>query len=260
MNKIVGILGLRGGSGSTTVGVNLSAGLAIRGKKVLLIDNDQIGNLRKLIPENVKTTYDMESVYTGVPLKKAIYQSTIQGVDIVPFLVKDLNYHLNFSSLRYKRFNETDKNTLQKALNSRAIKDYDYVIIDNFRVLDLMTVNLLQVVDRVIVPVNDWIAKKKLEKPDEIISTASKIKLELRVDDIIMTKVMSNTVLFKKMREELIEVFGDKVCRTTMPQTIKLDEALHYKKSIYDHAPRSYAAVQSMKLVNELLDRLEKAT
>lgn len=257
MNKIVGIIGLKGGSGKTTLGVNLSAGLAIRGKKVLLIDIAPVGTeIKRLIPEYVKLTCDIESVCTGIPLKKAIYQSTIQGVDIVPYLNKNPDI-VDHPNLRSQLFNEPDKNPLKKALNSTAIKDYDYVIIDNFELFGTMTKNLLPVADTLIAPVSDHFGMEKLEKANEILNVDGVKNFELCIDSIVMTKVMSNTVLFKKRRKELVEVFGDKVCRTNMPETIKFDEAMYHKKSVYDYGPKSYAAIQCMKLVDELLERWE---
>lgn len=254
MNKIIGILSLRGGSGKSTLAKNLSAGLAIRGKKVLLMDSGPIwGGILELIPEDTKVEYDIVSVYEGIPLKKTIYHSTIQGVDIVPFIPEKLDSLLNYSNIISQQFN--NKNPLKKALNPEAIRDYDYVIIDAFPLLDTKIGNFLQVTNRLIVPVSDYTAMNNLKEIDEIILTIIKMKLELCIDTIVMTKVISNAALFRKIREELEEVFGDKVCKTSLPYSIAFADASMYDKSIYDYAPQSSAAVRCMKLVDELLKK-----
>lgn len=258
MSKIIGIFDVKGGSGKTTLAINLSAGLAIRGKKVLLIDNHPTwSTIRELIPEDVKVTYDIESVYKGIPLKKAIYQSTIQGVDIVPFLKKDLTCLKDLPTLRSKQFNESDTNPLKKALNLTTIEDYDYVVIDAFPLFDSIIGKLLQVTDRLIVPVNCYFAMENLKKANEIIMKFANVELEPYIDSIIMTKVTSNSVTSMRIREELEELFGDKVCKTVIPETIKFDEALLKNKSVHDYAPKSNASIQCMKLVDELLERWE---
>ncbi|MGE4494930.1 MAG: ParA family protein [Methanosarcina sp.] len=261
MNKIISVINPKGGSAKTTTAVNLAAGLAIRNKKVLFVDNDPSGDgSAHLLPEDIKVGDNITSLYNSTiqenyehSLREYTYQSIVHGLDIVPA-------DISLVSLDLEIDNDPNRNILlKKAINHRTTSDYDYVIIDTPPSIGRYLFNSLAVADRVIIPVSEYLSIKEISNYQYLIKCFSRdYNPNLKIDSIIMTMVDENATMFKDLREITEDIFGDKVCKTSIPRSVKFSEAPSYNQCIYDYAPESRAAVQHMKLVDELLEKWER--
>jgi len=261
MNKIISVINPKGGSAKTTTAVNLAAGLAIRKKKVLFVDSDPSGDgSEHLLQEDAKVGRNIMSLYQSIilrsykyNLKDYTYQSTVHGLDIVPA-------DISLIALDLQVGNDPDINILlRKAINNKTTSDYDYVIIDTPPSIGIHLFNSLSVANQLIIPVNEYLAIKELSNYQYLIKSFAKdYNLSLEINSVVMTMVDENATMFKEIREIMEEIFGDKVCKTSIPRSIKFAEAPSHNQCIYDYVPESRAAVQHMKLVDELLERWDK--
>jgi chromosome partitioning protein len=252
---ITAVTNWKGGSGKTTTAVNTAAGFAIRGKNVLFIDTDPSGDgSEHLLPEDTPVKETVASLYRGGKLADATYQSTVKGLDIVPA-------DMSLASLDLEVGNDPNRNTLlKKAINNKTTADYDYVIIDMPPSFGIHLFNPLAVAERLIIPVNEYLAMKKFVKYQYVIESFAKdYNPKLEIDSIVMTMVAGNATMFKEIREAMVDLFGDKVCKTSIPRSVKFAESPSYNKCIYHYVPGSHAAIQHLKLVDELLAKWEGA-
>lgn len=256
MCKIFAVTNWKGGCGKTTLAVNLAVGLAKRGKKVLLVDQSPQGDATStLLPSDVEMKNNARSLYYGVLLVQCIYQSKAYGIDVVPsdMSLVDLDTDLFITKNNHL--------LLAKALNPDAVKDYDYVLIDSAPLLGLTVENSLYAAERLIIPVDGVYSIMALGKYNGIICNIAKVKPKLAIDSIVLTRVAANAVIYREIKDAAIEAFGEnKVCKISIPDSIKFEEAAANRQSIYALAPKSYSAVQYMRLVDELLKKWEGVT
>ena len=149
MGKIIAIANQKGGVGKTTTSINLSAGLAYLGKKILLVDFDPQGNATQGVGATrqsfVKSIYDV--IMTEVEVKDAVKTMKIPPLDILPATIDLAGADLEMVEYKYGR---------EKLLKNKLVavkNDYDYIIIDCPPSLGLLNTNALTAADSVIIPV-----------------------------------------------------------------------------------------------------------
>ncbi|QIB90125.1 ParA family protein [Methanosarcina mazei] len=252
MNKIISVTNSKGGCGKTMTAVNVAAGLALLKKKVLFIDMDPARDAsRTLLPDDTNVIETTRSIFVGIPIIKCIYQSTIHGLDIVP-ANKFLENVEQSCSTRTDRYS-----ILKKAVHSKDVSDYDYIIIDTPPSLGFLIYNALVAADKLIIPIHGVFGIKGFAAfASEIAEFASNPDGSLKIDSVVMT-MEENTKLCKEIRATAEQALGDKVCKIGIPKSVKYDEASGNKTSIYGYAPGSSASIQHMKLVDELLEKWE---
>lgn len=254
MAKVISIANQKGGVGKTTTAVNLSACIAEKGKRVLLVDIDPQGNATSGI--GVEAHQD-KSVYNvlvdSIPMEETIQGTMIKKLDVCPANINLAGAEIELVSMVSR------ENRLKKAID--AVKDkYDYVIIDCPPSLGLITLNAFTASDSVLVPIQcEYYA---LEGLGQLINTIKLVQMHLNqqliVEGVILTMFDARTNLSSEVALEVEKYFGNKVFQTIIPRNIRLSEAPSHGLPITLYDKDSKGAETYKKLAKELLTLNEK--
>ena len=251
MGKAIAIFNQKGGVGKTTTNINLAACLAIKGKKVLVLDIDPQGNttsglgISKRGLEN--TMYDVLITDSYDP-KNAVRHTVVEGLDIIPASVELAGAEVEMVQL------EGREKRLKRALDT--IRDgYDYIFIDCPPSLGLLTINSLTAVDSVLIPIQcEFYA---LEGVSQLMSTIELVRKSmnknLEIQGVILSMFDGRTNLSIQVVEEVKRYFKQKVYTTVIPRNVRLAEAPSYGLPIMEYDPRSNGARAYMEFAEEFL-------
>ena len=250
MGKAIAILNQKGGVGKTTTNINLAACLALKGKKVLILDIDPQGNttsgigIRKKGLE--KTTYEV-LIDEKMKVEEAILPTIVKNLDIVPASVQLAGAEIELVKL------EGREKRLKRALDSVRDK-YDYIFIDCPPSLGLLTINSLTAVDSVLIPIQcEFYA---LEGVSQLMNTVNLVQQNLNQDlvleGVLLTMYDSRTRLSVQVAEEVRNHFAGKVYETIIPRNVRLSEAPSYGQPILAYDPKSKGAEVYMDLAKEV--------
>jgi len=243
MKKIV-IANHKGGVGKTTSSINISAGLAKKGKNVLIIDTDPQSNLTESfgIFDPVKDLY--HSFSKGEPLPII---NVKKNLSIVP-------NSLNFSGIELEIAGRMPREIILKELMAGLDKTYDYCIIDCPPSLGLITLNALVAADEVYIPMEaEFLAYRGIDSIVGIINLVKKhFNPGLMIKGVFFTKYNEQRVLTKEIKNQIKGYFGDNLMKTTIRVNVALAEAQSSGKDIFEYDPNSNGAKDYMSLVNEI--------
>jgi len=254
LSKIIAVVNQKGGVGKTTTAVNLSAVLAKKGKKVLLIDEDPQGNATSGvgINKNVeKSTYDV--IVNDATFEEVVVQTPIKNLFLCPSNINLAGAEVELVSMMSR------ENRLKEKLES--IKDkFHYIIIDCPPSLGLLTINSLTAANSLLIPIQcEYYA---LEGVGQLMNTVNLIKKqlnkELYIEGVVLTMNDARTNLSMQVVNEVKKFFKDNVYKTVIPRNVKLSEAPSYGMPISVYAPLSKGARCYEKLANELLKNSKK--
>lgn len=252
MGRVIAIANQKGGVGKTTTTINLSACLAEKGKKVLVIDTDPQGNttsgfgLEKNDIEN--TVYEL--LLGEISIEESIVKNAVEGVDIIPSNVNLAAVEIELIGVDKKEFilrNEVE-----------WVKDrYDFIIIDCPPSLSLLTINSMTTADTVLVPIQcEYYA---LEGLSQLIHTVNLVKERLNPDldmeGVVFTMYDSRTNLSMQVVENVKANIQQKVYETVIPRNIRLAEAPSYGMPINQYDPKSAGAEAYSNLAEEIINR-----
>lgn len=253
MGKAIAIFNQKGGVGKTTTNINLGACLAMKGKKVLILDIDPQGNTTSGIGIKKKTldytVYDL-LIDDNFDTRSAIIPTAIEGLDIIPASVDLAGAEIELVQIdgREKRL----KNAIDKVRDS-----YDYIFIDCPPSLGLLTINSLTAVESVLIPLQcEFYA---LEGVSQLMNTIELVKRglnpELEIEGVILSMFDGRTNLSAQVVQEVKRYFGDKVYSTVIPRNIRLAEAPGYGMAITQYDPKSKGAEAYIEFADEFLER-----
>ena len=247
----------KGGVGKTTTTVNLGVGLAMQGKKVLLIDADPQGDLTTCLgwqdTDNLGITLatkltDVINETMNDPTGGILHHD--EGVDLVPA-------NLELSAMEFNLVNAMSRETALRNYLSEVKDKYDYILIDCMPSLGMVTINALSAADSVIIPVQaQYLPAKGMTQLVQTISRVKKrINPNLKIDGMLLTLVDSRTNLAKSTVEALRENFGSqiKMYRTYIPIAVKAAETSSKGKSIFAYEPGSTVSKAYTEFTKEVL-------
>ena len=221
MGKIISIINQKGGVGKTTTAVNLSAYLADKGYKVLLIDTDSQGNATSGLSKKVKFRSDLyEVLLNDEIIENAIVKTDVRKLFLLPASIDLAGAEIEMVSLPRREF------LLKEKLQS--IKDdYDFILMDCPPSLGLMTLNTLVASEFVLIPIQaEFYALEGLSQLVKTIkSVTRRLNPSLDILGILLTMFDGRTNLSIQVAEEVKRYFGTKLFKTVIPRSIKLSEA-----------------------------------
>jgi chromosome partitioning protein len=259
MKEITIIANQKGGVGKTTTAVNLSASLAIEGKKVLLIDLDPQANATSSFGF-YKSDYEFNIYHSLIGVKtieEITLKTAIKTLDLVPSNISLVSAEKELDNFKDKEL--TLKNILTK------VKDkYDFIFIDSPPTLGTITINALCASDSVIIPIQcEFFALEGLAQLLNTIKLVKKTKNpSLRIKGIIPTMYTSQNNLAKQVLSDLVRHFGNKMFidveaekkrYIVIPRNVRLAEAPSFGKPVILYDVKSKGTLAYQKLANSIL-------
>lgn len=255
--KTIAICNQKGGVGKTTSTVNLGVGLAMQGKKVLLVDADPQGDLTTCLgwndADNLQNTLSdkMMEVVQGKennPFNGILHHK--EGVDLIPSSSDLFDFEISLVTAM-------NREVILKSYLSEVKDKYDYILIDCSPSLGMMTLNSLSAADSVIIPVQAHYLPAKCMT--QLLRTVNKVKRHinpnLKIDGILLTIVDNRTNLAKSTVDALRENFGShiRIFKSQIPMAVKAAEVASKGKSIYAYEPNSTVSKAYTEFTKEVL-------
>ncbi len=254
MSKIICIANQKGGVGKTTTAVNLSAGLSLLQKRVLLVDCDAQGNASSglgVVPQNLKK-HLYHALSDMIPLKDVVHPTDFQNLFLIPANTDLVGIEVDLSHRKGR------EKVLKKLLSE--ITGFDFIIIDCPPSLGLVTINALAASHSVIIPLQcEYYA---LEGLSQLVQTIRLVKHNfnprLHIEGLLLTMYDQRIRLAYQVAREVRTHFRDLVYRSTIPRNVRLSESPSHGKSIFSYDPRSRGAESYLSLAREFLTRQRK--
>ena len=259
---VTAVVNQKGGTGKTTTCENLGIGLAMEGKKVLLVDTDPQASLTISlgypVPDRISPTLSdlMKKIVSDQPIEsgEGILHHP-EGVDLVPA-------NIELAGMEVSLVNVMSRESVLKQYLDSVKKEYDFILLDCMPSLGMLTINTLAAADNVIIPVQaQYLPAKGLE---QLLQTVNKVKRQinpkLRIEGILLTMVDSRTNYAKDISALIRENYGGKlkVYQTDIPRSVRAEEISAEGKSIFRHDPKGKVAEAYRVLTKEVLQNAEK--
>ncbi|WP_034651288.1 ParA family protein [Corynebacterium vitaeruminis] len=246
----------KGGVGKTTSSVNIAAGLALNGLKVLVVDLDPQGNASTAlgVEHRAGTLSSYEMLIGECTAEQALQPSTASvNLFCIPATIDLAGAEIELVSMVRREYR------LHDALSTPFMQEqgFDYIIIDCPPSLGLLTINAMTAVTEVLIPIQcEYYA---LEGVGQLLNNITMIRQhlnsELHISAILLTMYDARTKLAEQVSDEVRGHFGDVVLRTKIPRSVKVSEAPGYGQTVLSYDPGSRGAMAYMDAARELAQR-----
>ena len=259
---VIVVTNQKGGVGKSTTCENLGIGLAMEGKKVLLVDTDPQGSLTISMgwqqPDELPTTLStlMQKAMNDQPIQpgEGILHHA-EGVDLIPA-------NIELAGLEVALVNSMNREKRLKQVLESAKREYDYILLDCMPSLGMLTINALAAADTTLIPVQaQYLSAKGLE---QLLQTVGKVRRQinpkLKIEGILLTMTDSRTNYGKQIDTLIRQAYGSKikVFDQTIPRSVRAAETSAAGKSIFQHDPKGKVAEAYQSLAREVLVDAEK--
>lgn len=247
--RTIAITNNKGGVGKTTTVVNLAAGLALKGRRVLVVDTDPQGNatFALLGPEAPAAVLTDNLITNRVAFGALITPTRSPGVDLVPSAIT-----LSAADIQLAGVPGREK-LLARRL--RPFTGYDYILLDTPPSLGILTVNALTAAGEVFIPVG--VGTFALIGITLLEDTITQLKENLELTDLAITGAVATlsdrTRVAKDTLLALQAHFGPRLFMTVIPRNKDIEEAHSRSESIFAYAPRSRGGEAYAALVEEVI-------
>jgi chromosome partitioning protein len=249
---IVAIANQKGGVGKSTTAINLGAGLAFQGERVLIIDLDPQGNTSSGLGIDrasiEMSTYDL--LVDDVAVSEALEPTSVHGLHVVPATIELAGAEIELVSM----FSREQR--LKKALEEVST-EYDFVLIDCPPSLGLLTINGLAAADEVLIPIQcEYYALEGVSQLTRNIDlVVGSLNPQLKIEGVVLTMFDGRTTLAADVVEQVRSHFGETAYKTVIPRTVRLSEAPSYGEPIEAYDDMSRGAIAYRELSREFRRR-----
>lgn len=249
---IVAIANQKGGVGKSTTAINLGAGLALQGDRVLLVDLDPQGNTSSGlgIDRSSIEVSTYEVLIDDIPVDDAIEPTSVRNLYVMPATIELAGAEIELVSV-------FSRETRLAAALKPVVDQYDFVLIDCPPSLGLLTINGLSAADEVTIPIQcEYYA---LEGVSQLMRNVQLVQQslnpQLEVEGVILTMFDGRTTLSADVVSQVKEHFGETAYKTVIPRTVRLSEAPSYGEPIEAFDPMSRGAIAYRELAKEFRRR-----
>lgn len=252
MSKIMAIANQKGGVGKTTTTINLSAALAEKGKKVLIIDMDPQGNTSSGLgvdkDELETTVYQM--MIGDNTFEECVQKDVFENLDV-------LASNVNLAGIEIEMMDMDNRNYVLRDIIAEIEDQYDYILIDCPPSLNTLTINSMTTADSVLVPIQcEYYA---LEGLSQLIYTINLVKERLNpklcINGVVFTMYDGRTNLSMQVIENVRNNLNQTIYDTIIPRGVRLAEAPSHGLPITQYDNRSTGAKAYMALADEVIER-----
>jgi len=248
MGKIIAVIQHKGGTGKTTTVANLGAGLAILGKKTLIIDLDPQANL-SLHFGNIAETDIMQCRDGKGDVKKLIKPTDIDRLTIIPS-------SLTLADAEIQLVNSISREYKLKQIVDPIKSEYDYILVDTGPNLGLLLWNALTACDSYLIPISaDFFALAGMVQLNQIIDQMRVANPTMTSEGILMTRYDKRLKAHKETLSEVEKGYGDDLIPVIIPNNTALTQATWEGTSIFSYAPSSTGAKAYRDLAEYIVRR-----
>lgn len=245
MARIIALVNQKGGVGKTTSTINIGAGLALKGKHVLLIDLDPQASLTMSLGQDAsqsdRTAYEV--LVGDLDIQKAIIK--LDGYDLVPCDARLLTIE-----------NGKEKRLLQRAM-AHLNGIYDYILIDCRPSLGNLMLNALTACNEVYIPVQaEFLALAGLAQLTNTIAIVKQsLNPDIKITGVIITRYKARTKLSKEVYNKAKEIYPQAIFKTPIRDAVDVAEAPTAGTDIFHYNKRSNGAKDYLNIVDEIIKR-----